>query len=246
MKKSIIVIFLLGTLLISPLVLAQNQGQTYSGFYRFIDNAKMLFSFGDRKVMLALNIREKELNSAIVNTKNGEGKEAEQNLERASKKLQYVQSKVSKSTADNVKTNTNEMINRINEEENLPNHFQTYILEEEKTQLTADLSSKVEESEGQSLIRETVKDTESGENRIEVAVEGNDIRTEVMEIEDQIRKIDIQIVGKTIEEVENQIDIPSKTKDRENVKPTPSVVDDDVDDTFVGSNGPGPGIVDDD
>ena len=34
--------FLLGILLVSPLVLAQEQAQIYSGFDRFIDNVKMV------------------------------------------------------------------------------------------------------------------------------------------------------------------------------------------------------------
>jgi len=116
MKKSAFVplLLVLGTFLISPLALAQEQTQTYSGFERFIDNARTLFSFGDKKVMLALNIREKELNSALVNTKTGDSEDAEKNLERARKKLLYVQSKVSKNTAGDVRTNTSQVIDKIN------------------------------------------------------------------------------------------------------------------------------------
>jgi len=43
--------------------------QTYSGFSKFVDNVKLFFSSGDGKVKLALDIREKELNSAIENAK---------------------------------------------------------------------------------------------------------------------------------------------------------------------------------
>jgi len=44
MKKRGICLILLGILLISPLVFAQEQSQTYSGFNRFIDNIKLAFS----------------------------------------------------------------------------------------------------------------------------------------------------------------------------------------------------------
>ncbi len=236
MKKIVPILLLLGTLLISPLALAQEQ--TYSGFERFIDSARMLFSFGDKKVMLALNIREKELNSAIVNTKNGNVEGAETNLEQARKKLLYVQTKVSKNIAEDVKTNTDGVINKINDEENLPSPFQTYILEEEKTQLTAELVSKVEEKEGQSLTREMVKDIASGESRVEIKVEGN---TEVAEIKMRIDKIDNMVAAS-----ENKIETPPKIKEREDVKPAPNVFDNEVDDTFVGPGGPGPGVIDDD
>ena len=70
MKKEVIVLLLLGILLISPLILAQEQAQTYSGFKRFVDDVKLTFSGGDGKVQLALDIREKEVNSAIVNAQN--------------------------------------------------------------------------------------------------------------------------------------------------------------------------------
>jgi len=246
MKKSIVVLLLLQSLFFSPLALAQGQPRTYSTFDRLIDNVKMIFTFGEKKVILALNIREKELDSALVHTETGNIKEAEKNLEGAKERLQYVQTKVSKDTAENVKTSTMGMINKIKDEENLPSRFQTYILEEEKTQLTAELIEEVEKSEGQKLIREIVKDGQNGNDRVDITIEGNNIQTDVMEIETRINQIDTQIVAKTVEDAENQIDTPSKTKDREDVKPTPNVIDNEVDNTFVGPDGPGPGIVDDD
>ncbi|MEA3378801.1 MAG: hypothetical protein U9Q69_04130, partial [Nanoarchaeota archaeon] len=57
-------------LLVLPLVLAQEQSQTYYGFNRFTDNVKMFFTSGDNKVGLALEIREKEVDSAIINSQN--------------------------------------------------------------------------------------------------------------------------------------------------------------------------------
>ena len=216
MKKSVITLLLLGILLVTPLVLAQEQAQTYSGFDRFIDNVKMFFSFGDKKVMLTLDIREKELNSAIMNAKNGDEEEAEKNLERAKERLQFVQNKVSKDIAEDVKTNIDKTINKINEEENLPDNFRTYILEEEKTQLKAEL---VIEGKGQTLTKEMVKDEATGENTVEVTVEEDggiqdfvDEETKSMEIEGKSAVIDNQIAkiiegeSNVVESGENQID----------------------------------------
>jgi len=145
MKKEVIVLLLLGILLVSPLVLAQEQAQTYSGFGRFIDNVKLTFSGGDNKVRLALDIREKEVNSAINNIQNQGEDKAIKNLERAKEKLQIVQEKVSLDTSEEVKSNTQEIVNKVNEDETLPEEFDEYILEEEKTQLTAVLTEKTYE-----------------------------------------------------------------------------------------------------
>jgi len=138
MKKSVMIIFLVSILLVLPLV----QAQTYSGFNRFTDNVKLAFSGGDNKVRLALEIREKEVDSAINNIQNQEEDKAIKNLERARKKLQIVQEKISLDTSKEIKTSVDEITNKINEEENLPDGFDEYILEEEKTQLTAELIEK--------------------------------------------------------------------------------------------------------
>ena len=143
MKKEVIILFLLGILLVSPLVLSQEQSQTYSGFNRFTDNVKMFFTSGDNKVRLALEIREKEVDSAIINSQNE--KDSIKNLERAKEKLQLVQEKVSLDTSEEIKTSVDEVIEKINEEENLPDEFDDYLLEEEKTQLTAELTEKTYE-----------------------------------------------------------------------------------------------------
>lgn len=190
MKRGIIVLLLLGILLVSPLVLAQEQDQiqeqmeTYSGFNRFIDNVKLIFSGGDNKVKLVLEIREKEVNSAIVNTKNGEDEEAEKNLERAWKRLQLIQKKVSFDTAEEVKENSEEVRMMISQEEGLSNDFEVYVLEEEKTGLTAEWIMEFEGEEGQNLTREVVINTK--QNR-------------VVEIENRIDEIDGEISNWVVE-----------------------------------------------
>jgi len=142
MKKGVVVLLLLGILLVSPLVLAQEQAQTYSGFGRFIDNVKLTFSEGDSKVKLALEIREKEVDSAIINIQTQGEDKAIKNLERAKQKLQIVQEKVSLDTSEEIKTSVGGIINKVNEEEDLPDEFEDYLLEEEKTGLTAELTEK--------------------------------------------------------------------------------------------------------
>ena len=185
-----IVLILLGILLVSPLVLAQEQAQTYSGFGRFIDNIKLTFSGGDNKVRLALNIREKEVNSAMVNTKNGEDEDAGKNLENAWKKLQVVQEKVSINTAEQVKENSDEVRENIMNQMDLPNDFEVYVLEEEKTGLTAEWvvekSMGEEGKEGQTLGRE-----------VEVLYEvDGEI---VVKIENRINEIDKEIAEWVVE-----------------------------------------------
>ena len=143
MKKRVISLLLLGILLVALLVSAQEQAQTYSGFDRFIDDVKITFSSGDNKVKLALEIREKEVDSAIGNIKNQETDKAVKNLERAQKKLQLVQEKVSLDTVEEIKISVKEITNKINNENNLPKEFDEYILEEEKTQLAAELTKKI-------------------------------------------------------------------------------------------------------
>jgi len=142
MRNSLITLFLLGILSVPHLALAQEQAQTYSGFNRFTDDVKLAFSGGDDKVRLALEVREKEIDSAISNSQNQNEKDAIKNLERAHKKLQIIQEKVSLDTSEEVKSSVDEITNKINKEENLPNEFEEYLLEEERTQLTAELTEK--------------------------------------------------------------------------------------------------------
>ncbi|MFA5773361.1 MAG: hypothetical protein WC908_01660 [Candidatus Paceibacterota bacterium] len=140
-KRGVITLFLLIIFLISPSVLAQEQVQVYSGFNRFTDNVRLLFSNGDSKVRLALEIRKKEVNSALENTKNGKTENATNNLKRAQKKLKVIQESVSLKTSEEVKISVEE-IQKIIDEDNLPEKFREYKLEEEKTQLATELTLK--------------------------------------------------------------------------------------------------------
>ena len=139
MKRGMLVVLLLGILLISPLVSAQ----TYSGFNRFTDNLRMFFASGDNKVRLALEMRENEIGLAIENSQNQEERNAIQNLERAHKKLQLVQEKISLDVADEVEESVDEIIDMIEDEEDLSDNFDVYVLEEKKTQLMAGLTKEI-------------------------------------------------------------------------------------------------------
>jgi len=143
MKKGMIVLLLIGILLASPLVLAQEQVQTYSGFDRFIDNVKMFFSSGDNKARLALEIREREVDSAIENFQNQNEKAAIKNLEGAYKKLQVVQEKVSLDVVEEIESSVDVVKDKIEKEEGLSEDFEVYVLEEEKTKLTATLTKEI-------------------------------------------------------------------------------------------------------
>jgi len=184
------ILFLVGILLVSPFVLAEEQVQTYSGFGKFIDNAKMFFSSGDNKVNLALEIREKEIDSAIENNNQGNSEDMSKNLEGAWKKIQVVQEKVSTNTAEKVKASSNEIREKIQNQQNLPDDFDVYVLEEEKTGLTAEWvvekSMGEEGKEGQTLGRE-----------VEVLYEvDGEI---VVKIENRINEIDKEIAEWVVE-----------------------------------------------
>lgn len=138
MKKSIIFVIAVIALLAAPFALAE----TYSGIERFSDNAKLAFSGGDSKVNLALEIREKEINSAIENLNNENEDKALKNIENAEKKLQIVQEKVSLATAENIKSSSAEIQEKIADEAADSEIFDEYLREEEKTMLTAVLTEK--------------------------------------------------------------------------------------------------------
>ena len=195
---SIITLILLGLLLISPSIYAQEQVQlqTYSGLGRFVDNVKLFFSSGDNKVMLSLEIREKELDSAIVNIGENNKEKVNKNLENAFNKLIFVQEKVSFEIADEVEASVEEVVNKI-EESNLSGELNRYVLEEKKTQLIAELVVEVEGKEGQTLTREVVQNGTDGRKmvRIEIAEDNGQIR--VMEIEGEIAQINNQIAEHT-------------------------------------------------
>lgn len=139
MKRGII-LFLLGMMLVVPLAMAQEQ--TYSNVDRFTDNVKLFFSSDDGKVRLALEAREKEVNSAIENTQNGNTEDATKNLNNAEDKLRVIQKKVSLETAEEVKTSVGEISEKITD---VSEEFNQYKLEEEKTGFTAELTLKTYE-----------------------------------------------------------------------------------------------------
>ncbi|MDD4877617.1 MAG: hypothetical protein PHO02_01115 [Candidatus Nanoarchaeia archaeon] len=139
MKKSLIFVIAVIALLAAPFALAE----TYSGIERFSDNTKLVFSGGDSKVNLALEIREKEINSAIENMDNDNEAKALKNIENAGKKLEIVQEKVSLATVENIKSSSEEIMDKIEESDS--EIFDEYLLEEEKTMLTAVLTEKTYE-----------------------------------------------------------------------------------------------------
>jgi hypothetical protein len=140
--KEIIIFLSLSVILFAPqLILAEEQYQNYSGINRFVDNIKLFFSSGDNKVMLALEIREKEVDSALRNVENGDNEEAVKNLERANAKLKIVQTGVSLNTSEEVKISTEKIKEKIKEDV-LPEEFSKYKLEEEKTEKTAELTEE--------------------------------------------------------------------------------------------------------
>ncbi len=198
MKKSVLVILLISILLITPLAISQEQTQTeeqaktYSGFNRFIDNVKLAFSGGDSKVRLALEIREKEVDSAIGSIKNQGEDTAIENLERAKEKLQIVQEKVSLDTSEEIKTSVEEITDKINDEENLPDEFEDYLLEEQKTILTAVLTEKTFE-----LCKELAKEDYSAMLKEELcnpetAVEG--LEDELKELKNLQKELFVQLM----------------------------------------------------
>ncbi|MFH1503707.1 MAG: hypothetical protein ABIE36_03555, partial [Candidatus Diapherotrites archaeon] len=207
MKRGLIVLLLFGILLILPLV----QAQTYSGFDRFTDNVKLAFSGGDNKVRLSLEIREKEVDLAINNSQNQNEKDAIKNLERARKKLQIVQEKVSLNTSEEIKTSVEEIINKVNEEENLPDEFEDYLLEEEKTILIVVLTEKTFEyctelakEDFASMLQEEICDPET-------AVPG--LEKELKELKD----IQIKLFVKLMLEIRSCIDDPGTCNCEANV-----------------------------
>ncbi|PIN77894.1 hypothetical protein COV15_01210 [Candidatus Woesearchaeota archaeon CG10_big_fil_rev_8_21_14_0_10_34_12] len=117
--------------------------QTYSGFSKFTDSIRLFFSSGDNKANLALDIREKEVNSAISNLEAGDTKNAEKNLNSASEKLKIVQILASPDISADVKENIDGVENKIRETKGDYELLDNYLSEEEKTKLSMDISEKV-------------------------------------------------------------------------------------------------------
>jgi len=186
MKRGMVII-LLGVLLTAPFV----QAQTYSGLNRFTDDVKLFFSFGDNKVNTALDIREKEVDSAIENFQNQNLEGTDKNLQNAWEKLQLVQERVTLNTAGEVTESANKIRNRIIEQGNLTEDFEVYILEEEKTELTAEWVIEVNGKEGQTL---------GGEVEVVYEIDGE----RIVKIENRIDQIDKEIAKWVVETSEGK------------------------------------------
>ena len=142
MKKvvSFVILISMTLLLVSmPAVSAQ----TYSGFSRFTDNIRLFFAGGDNKANLALDIREKEVNSAISNLEAGNTAGAEKNLNSASEKLKIVQTLASPDISVDVKENIVGVESKIKDTPGDYALLDNYLNEEEKTKLSMDISEKV-------------------------------------------------------------------------------------------------------
>ena len=139
-KRILLIVFLaVAALLLISMPIAS--AQTYSGFSKFTDSIKLFFAKGDNKAKLALDIREKEVNSAISNLEAGNAKNAEKNLNSASEKLKIVQTLASPDISADVRENINNVENKI--KENDYELLDKYLTEEEKTKLSMDISEKV-------------------------------------------------------------------------------------------------------
>jgi len=143
MKKGIISFVLLVAVVLLFVSMPIVSAKTYSGFSKFIDNIKLFFAKGDNKAELALDIREKEVSSAISNLEKGNEAKAEKNLNAASGKLKIVQKQASPDIFDEVKENINEIQNKIKESGGDYELLEEYLTEEEKTKLSIDISEKV-------------------------------------------------------------------------------------------------------
>jgi hypothetical protein len=251
MKKEMIVIIFVSMLLILPLV----QAQEYSNFNRAIDNVKLFFSSGDNKVNLALEIREKEVYSAMNNIQNNNTNKANKNLENALEKLVVVQERVSPDSSDKVKESVNNVIEII-EDSNLSDSLNRYVLEEEKTELVANLVIEVNGTQGQTLTREVIQSDNENRKTIRITIQNENGEIEEIEAEGEIRNNSAvwEIVGE-INNVETDISewvvehtyanetstggvvvvggentvIESITKDNEDVLPKPNIIDNVVD-----------------
>lgn len=138
-KRAVLLVFLVavGFLFASTPIAS---AQAYSGFEKFTDSVKLFFAKGDDKANLALEIREKEVNSAIFNLKAGNAAGAEKNLDSASEKLRIVQDIASPDISANVKESVDKIESKI--QENNYELLDSYLAEEEKTKLSMDISEK--------------------------------------------------------------------------------------------------------
>ncbi|MBI5148323.1 hypothetical protein HZA33_01450 [Candidatus Pacearchaeota archaeon] len=122
----------------------------YPFFDKVIDNIKLFFAKGDKEIVLALEIREKYINSAFENIEFKNTGEVIKNLNEAEEKLKFVQEQVSPETANEVVSNSldvQEVIEKIMAGKEVDAEFSSYLekhlSEEQKTQLAAQLSEKI-------------------------------------------------------------------------------------------------------
>ncbi len=144
MKKEVILaLFLVFTLLFSNLASAQS----YSFTARVVDDLRMAFADDEGKVEIALEVREKQVDSAIEEAKAGNIEEAIEFLEDAKEKLEVVQEKVLPDICDQVDESVDEVTKKIIENKDIDPEFSEYLdgylKEEEKTKLTAEHSEKL-------------------------------------------------------------------------------------------------------
>ncbi len=121
--------------------------QPYPITGKIVDDLRIFFARGDKKAEIALEAREREINSAIENIKAGNIDEAIKELERAREKLKLVQETASPAVMDKVNLSVQEVIDKIMESKDINPEFSAYLekhlSEEQKTQLTLQLSDKI-------------------------------------------------------------------------------------------------------
>ncbi|MBU1020365.1 MAG: hypothetical protein KJ847_04055, partial [Firmicutes bacterium] len=94
--------------------------------------------------MLALEIREKEINSAMYNLESGDENKAKKEIESAINMLKIVQSKATPKITEEIRNNVEGTESKIRENENLNlEFFEKYLTEEQKTKLVIEHSEKI-------------------------------------------------------------------------------------------------------
>ncbi|HLE06705.1 MAG TPA: hypothetical protein VI790_05090 [Candidatus Nanoarchaeia archaeon] len=141
MKSSSIKIILLIGLLLTPSIANAQELQKYSFFSRLIDGFRLFFSQGESRVDLLLEIKEKEINSAIVNAGEGNFNEAIRSLDNAKNNMQSVQGLINLNNTQKITSSVNKTINQLIKID-LPKEFNDYLIDEQVTGSSAELISK--------------------------------------------------------------------------------------------------------
>ncbi len=137
------------TALFIVLVLFMNvvAAQPYPITGKVVDDLRMFFARGDKKAEIALEVREKDINSAIENIKAGNINEAIKELERAKERLELIQKTASPDVIDKVNLSVQEVIDKIMQSKDINPEFSAYLEkhlnEEQKTQFAVQLSDKI-------------------------------------------------------------------------------------------------------